>query len=138
MAKKKSGALARLVESIEIKNPDGTTTLVPVSKEDNATANKILASQMRSLIQKHIEKMGNLDVMTPKELKEMTEAAKNIAEFSGEVYKDGETIGDEEGEKKIDGVATDVLDFSKLKDNQTKSSPAKEGQEIPQDKEQKE
>ena len=126
MAKKKSGALARLVESIEIKNPDGTTTLVPVSKEDNATANKILASQMRTLIQKHIEKMGNLDVMTPKELKEMTEAAKNIAEFSGEVYKDGESIGDEEGEKKIEGTATDVLDFSKLKGNQTKSDSPKE------------
>ena len=84
MAKaKKSAALARLVEAIEIKNPDGTTTMVPVSAEANSIANKIMASQMRALMQKSIEKFMSIDHMTPKELKEFTEAARNIAEFSG-------------------------------------------------------
>lgn len=125
MAKgKKSGALARLVSSIEINNPDGTVTHVPISAEDNSTANKILASQMRELISKSIHKFGGLDVMTPKELKELTEAARNVAEFSGEVYKSGESI--ETGEKRAEPVLEDVLDFSKLKgqkSSETKSAP---------------
>lgn len=122
-AKKKSSALARLVQSIEITNADGTTTMVPISADDNATANKILASQMRNLIQQSIEKFGNMDHMSPKELKDLTEAARNIAEFSGEVYKAGESI-DDPGEKKVDAVVTDVIDFSRLKASQTK--PEKE------------
>lgn len=126
MAKsKKSGALARLVSSIEISNPDGTITHVPVSAEDNSTANKILASQMRELISKSIHKFGGLDVMTPKELKELTEAARNVAEFSGEVYKSGEVI--ETGEKRAEPIVEDVLDFSKLKSQ--KPSETKSDQE---------
>lgn len=112
--KKKSAALARLVESIEIKNNDGTTLMVPVSAEANDILNKILASQMRSLIQKSMEKFANQDHMTPKELKELTEAARNVAEFSGEVYKSGEEIN-EPGEKKVESTADDIIDFSKLK-----------------------
>lgn len=125
MAKaKKSGALARLVSSIEISNPDGTVTHVPITAEDNSTANKILASQMRELISKSIHKFGGLDVMTPKELKELTEAARNVAEFSGEVYKSGESI--DAGEKRVEPITEDVLDFSKLKagkPSETKSDP---------------
>ncbi len=132
MAKtKKSGALARLVSSIEISNPDGTITHVPVSAEDNSTANKILASQMRELISKSIHKFGGLDVMTPKELKELTEAARNVAEFSGEVYKSGEVI--ETGEKRAEPIVEDVLDFSKLKPqkpSETKSE--EEGKQEPE------
>lgn len=124
MAKKKSAALARLVQSIEITNADGTTTMVPISADDNATANKILASQMRHLIQRSIEKFGNLDLMSPKELKDLTEAARNIAEFSGEVYKAGDPI-DEPGEKKADAVVADVIDFSKL--NASQPPPSKDG-----------
>lgn len=124
MAKqKKSSALARLVDSIEIKNADGSTTLVPVSKADNDTANKILASQMRSLLQKSIVKFGDLALMTPKELKELAEAARSVAEFSGEVYKSGDSIEDG-SEKPVEPITTEALDFSKLKGNQTK--PAKE------------
>ncbi len=111
---KKSAALARLVESIEITNADGTKLMVPVSAEANATLNKIMASQMRALIQKSMEKFADVDHMTPKELKELTEAARNVAEFSGEVYKSGEEIN-EPGEKRVDPVSDEVIDFSKLK-----------------------
>lgn len=121
-AKKKSGALARLVESIEIKNPDGTITQVPVTKEDNDNLNKILASQMRDLIQKSIHKFAGQDHMTPKELKELTEAARNVAEFSGEVYKAGESL-DENNVKRVDPIVSEVLDFSKLKGSQSKADP---------------
>lgn len=131
MAKqKKSSALARLVDSIEIKNSDGSTTMVPVSAEDNATANKILASQMRNLIQKSIVKFGDLALMTPKELKELAEAARNVAELSGEVYKSGESIGDG-NEKTIEPAVTDILDFSRLKANQTKGEKVEEAPETP-------
>ncbi len=114
MAKKKSAALARLVESIEITGDDGTKLMVPVSAEANATLNKIMASQMRALIQKSMEKFADQEHMTPKELKELTEAARNVAEFSGEVYKAGEEIN-EPGEKKVEAIPADIIDFSKLK-----------------------
>ncbi len=125
MAKKKSAALARLVESIEITNADGTKLMVPVSAEANAVLNKIMASQMRSLIQKSMEKFADQDHLTPKELKELTEAARNVAEFSGEVYKAGEEIN-EPGEKRADPVVADVIDFSKLK---SQPKPDKESEE---------
>lgn len=112
--KKRSAALARLVDSIEITSPDGAKLMVPVSAEANATLNKIMASQMRALIQKSMEKFSNVDHMTPKELKELTEAARNVAEFSGEVYKAGEEIN-EPGEKKVEAVDTEMIDFSNLK-----------------------
>lgn len=115
MAKaKKSAVLARLVEAIEIRNPDGTTTMVPVSAEANSIANKIMASQMRALMQKSIEKFMDMPHMTPKELKEFTEAARNIAEFSGEVYKAGEEVR-EPGEKKVDATTDEDVDFSTIK-----------------------
>jgi hypothetical protein len=121
MAKKKSSALARLVTSIEIKNPDGSLTLVPVSAEDNTTANKILASQMRDLISRSIAKFGSLDMMTPKELKEITEAARNIAEFSGEVYKSGDFPQDgDSGEKHVDQSSVEPIDFASIKSGQKK------------------
>lgn len=120
--KKKSAALARLVDSIEIKNPDGTTLMVPVSADANAVLNKIMASQMRALIQKSMEKFAGQDHLTPKELKELTEAARNVAEFSGEVYKAGEEIN-EPGEKKAELVDVGGIDFSKLK---TQAKPGKE------------
>src|SRR5207342_2062899 len=102
--------------------------MVPVSAEANATLNKIMASQMRALIQKSMEKFADADHMTPKELKELTEAARNVAEFSGEVYKAGEEIN-EPGEKKVEPTNEDVIDFSNLK---TPSKPEK--QSGPEDK----
>ncbi len=132
MAKKKSAALARIVESIEITSDDGTKLLVPVSAEANATLNKIMASQMRALIQKSMEKFADQDHMTPKELKELTEAARNVAEFSGEVYKAGEEIN-EPGEKKVDPIVTDVADFSKLKSQPKLGTPS-----VPEEKKEEE
>lgn len=136
-AKKKPATLARLVESIEIKNADGTITMVPVTKEDNDNLNKILASQMRDLIQKSIQKFGSLDHLTPKELKELTEAARNVAEFSGEVYKSGDSI-DDNNVKRVDPVVSDLIDFSKLKgsqkpSDQSASSPEKPAEEAEKD-----
>lgn len=139
MAKaKKSAALARLVEAIEIKNPDGTTTMVPVSAEANSIANKIMASQMRALMQKSIEKFMGIDHMTPKELKEFTEAARNIAEFSGEVYKAGEEVK-EPGEKKVEAISEEDIDFSNIKGQPKpdKASAQADTPETPSEKEEK-
>lgn len=129
-SKKKSSTLARLMDSVEIKNTDGDTVMVPVTAEDNIIANKILASQMRALIQKSIQKFGGQDFLTPKELKELTEAARNVAEFSGEVYKPGDSLEP----KRVEGsdeTISDVIDFSKLtnqKQSGTKASEQSESQ----------
>jgi len=113
MAKKKSSTTARLMTSIEVAQEDGTSLMIPVSAEDNAIANKILASQMRALIQKHIAKIGGLDMVTPKELKELTEAAKNVAEFSGNVYKTGDNLDGGESKPKEENV-TNTVAFDSL------------------------
>lgn len=136
--KKRSAALARLVDSIEVTNADGTKLMVPVDAQANAILNKIMASQMRALIQKSMEKFANIDHMTPKELKELTEAARNVAEFSGEVYKAGEEIS-EPGEKKVDPIVQDAIDFSAIKSQSKddKQPPPEEQKEQPEQTESK-
>jgi hypothetical protein len=139
MAKgRKSAVLARLVEAIEIKNQDGTVTMVPVSAEANSIANKIMASQMRALMQKSIDKFMSIDHMTPKELKEFTEAARNIAEFSGEVYKAGEEVR-EPGEKKVESTSDEEVDFTSIKAQPKLDKPSeqKDKKETQEGKEEK-
>jgi hypothetical protein len=99
---KKSSALGRLVSCIEIKTPDGEVMLVPISAEDNITSNKILASKMRRLIEDNMKSYSG-KIMTPKELKELAEAARSVAEFSGEVYKQGEPLEDGKPTKNVTG-----------------------------------
>ncbi len=95
---KKSSAMARLVTSIEVKQPDGSLISVPVSAEDNTKANKIMASKMRSMFESTMKKYQDAEqTLTPKELKEMADAARAIAEFSGEIYKSGDVIQEEDG-----------------------------------------
>jgi hypothetical protein len=133
---KKSSALGRLVECIEIKNADGTTTMVPISSEDNSRSNKILASQVRTLLQENIKSYSG-KIMTPKELKELAEAAKSVAEFSGEVYKSGDTMDDGKTTKKAGAVQpspeTDDIKFDVLISSQKQPSQQEQLQKEPEE-----
>lgn len=57
--------------------------------------------------------------MTPKEIKDLTESAANIARFSGEVYSAGEALSDnKDGEKNVTGSdSIETISFDKLKPN---------------------
>jgi len=110
--KKGSSALTRLVPSTTVRI-DGHDVMVPNGVSENANANRLLASQMRDLFQRQLKKYKDGDVgMTPKELKELSDAARNIAEFSGIVYKESAdingTIKPSRGEVPVDPSTDDI------------------------------
>jgi len=91
MAKDKK-ALTRLIPHNVI-TKDGVEVMVPTGQAENSMANKFLASQMRHMLHEQIKKYNDGEIrLTPKELKDLTEAARNVAEFSGVVYKESDEI----------------------------------------------
>ena len=66
---------------------NGETVLVPTNRDQNTLANQLVAAQIRHQIQKQLKKIEDGDTMlTPRELRDLTEAASKLAEFSGTVY----------------------------------------------------
>jgi hypothetical protein len=97
MAKQKQDpalALEAIIgSSVRVDDGKGGNFLVPSGQVENRIANQILASQMRHLIQEHIKTFRDKEaVLTPKEIRDMAEAARSVATFSGEVYSQGESI----------------------------------------------
>lgn len=113
MADKKTHHL-KLFESVIVKDAGGEEISVPVNKQENKIANQFLAAQMRRYIQKTIEVYRERELnMSPKEIKDLVEAAARVAEFSGEVYKDADPIA--QGEKKAEVTEATIIDFTSLK-----------------------
>lgn len=77
--------------AVAISDGRGGTMLVPTGKVENRVANQILAAQMRHYIQETLSKYRDGDrMLTPAELRQLAEAAKIVAQFSGEVYAESE------------------------------------------------
>lgn len=111
MAKKEpKNALARLVpNSLFIKTDDGESIVVATSATENAILNMVMASQLRARLQEALKKWKEMDsVPTPKEMKDMAEAAAIIAKFSGEVYSKGDTVSEPKDEKNVTESVEDV------------------------------
>ena len=85
-----AGTMQDLIgNSVDIKMPGGETIIVPSDKSGNRVANMILAAQIRAMIQKNLKKYDDQDMLaTPKDLKDLAEAAKSLHQFSGDVYKE--------------------------------------------------
>lgn len=80
----------RLPESIRI-SVDGKEIVVAGSRTENTFLNKVLAGQLRSLLQEQLKKYRDKEVtLTPKELAELVRAGSELGKMSGEVYKDEE------------------------------------------------
>lgn len=89
----------------------GSEIRVASNKDENAVMNMIVVSQMRNLIQENIKKYKEQDIqLTPKELKELADAAKSIADFSLNVYKDAEPLKDRDAK----GVKKDPTDVNAI------------------------
>jgi hypothetical protein len=110
--KKSKASLQRMTpNSIDVP-VDGSIVRVACDKKENAILNMIMASQIRHLLQEQIKKYKDADqTLTPKELNDLTAAARNIATFSGEVYGGQESI-EPPGEKKVE--KDDEEDFGVL------------------------
>ena len=93
MAKKpQTTSLSKLIgNSIVVKDSDESEGIVvPMGAEENRMANMLLAAQMRQLIRDAMKKYKEKEaLLTPKELKDLAETAKTVAEFSGTVYSGG-------------------------------------------------
>ena len=93
---------------------DGQIIRVATERHENAIMNMIMACQMRALLQKQVKNYYDEELkMTPKELSDLTAAARNIASFSGEVYGAADPINKstKPSEQK---VAEEGVDFTKL------------------------
>ncbi len=114
---KGEGTLADLIgNSIAIKLPDGSSIIVPADKAGNRIANMISAANVRHLLMKSIEVYREKDMLpTPKDLKDLAEAAHTLSKFSGEVYKDEEVTLPTEPKKAADKPKqTDDVSFEEV------------------------
>lgn len=89
----KSTAIERLTPNAVTITVKGEELRVATDASENSIMNMIMASQMRSMIQKAMEDYRNDEVkLTPKEIRDLAGAAKDIATFSAEVYAAAEPI----------------------------------------------
>jgi hypothetical protein len=119
MAEKKNSrsALTRLTPNSVDMKIDGQDIRVATDSSENRIMNMVMASQMRSLIQQSLKKFAEQDVtLTPKEIRDMAEAAKSVAAFSAEVYSVGEGIDVNKSEKPAENQETSDAepDFASL------------------------
>ncbi len=102
-------------DSISVTESNGDVLIIPSDRSGNRVANMILAAQIRSLIQGSIKTYKEKEMLpTPKDLKDLAEAAKSLNQFSGEVYKDDETpLATQTSKRKVIKVgAADDIDFN--------------------------
>lgn len=110
--KRKSADLANLLPNT-VTIQDGDMTLrVAGDASENRTLNYLLAAKIRALMEKQLKQYDDLDrPMLPKEINDMVAAAAKLAEFSANVYKDGEPVP---SEKPVESVTVEATDFSQL------------------------
>lgn len=117
--KKTARALANLVPNAFKVDIDGNEVFVASNREENSMLNMVVAARMRALLETTLKKYKEKDVvMSPKELKDFTDAAKNIAEFSDVIYAGSDPLTDKgpEGPKNVTGSDTiEAINFDSLK-----------------------
>jgi hypothetical protein len=88
---KKSQELAKLIpESLTVKK-DGRDVVLAGNAAENKILNWLLAAEIRSFLETAIQKYNADDsTPTPKELRDLVAAAKELSEFSAAVYKEEE------------------------------------------------
>ena len=100
---------------------NGQTLRVPFDKHENATANKILAAQMRNAVSVTLKRVHDEEApLSPKELNDLSMAIKNIGTFSKEVYEASDPIGNPKPTDPVEVDAEDVDFTPALKDTPAK------------------
>lgn len=100
-----------------ISTVDGQELIVPADREENSIANKILASQVRQQIQTNIRRYKDSEeLLTPKQLLELAQAAHALAKMSGDVYQGSDPMVNQPStatEIKVDEVNFEQLNADK-------------------------
>ena len=110
-----SKQLSKLVpESVSISIEGSSPVLVATTARENRFLNYFIAAQIRDMIQRSIAANRDKDnVATPKELRDLAEAGRALAQFSAELYQDDQPIpGIKQAEQP---KSDDIIDFDNLK-----------------------
>lgn len=113
-ANKKNSSLTKLTpNSVDVKVGDETIR-VATDAAENKVMNMILMSQMRAYLQNQLQIYSQEGIkFTPKELKDLASAARDIAEGSELVYTKGEI--NEGDEKEADKTKEEeIVDLSEI------------------------
>lgn len=104
--------MARLLPTaIEVKEGDDTI-VVAGSPEENRILNYYLAAKIRAILDKAIQRYKDGEVLlTPRELRDLAGAGRDLSEFSATLYKESEPLN---AAKPVEQI-TDVPNFDKLK-----------------------
>jgi hypothetical protein len=118
--KKSTRALANLVPNAIRVMVEGSEVFVASNREENSMLNMVVAARMRSLLEETMRNYKEKGVMmTPKELKDFTESARNISEFSDAIYAGSDGLAGEpkdKGEKNVTASDTiEAINFDSLK-----------------------
>jgi hypothetical protein len=110
----KNSALAKIAPNVKvITTDDGTDIVLAGDAAENKILNYLMFAQVRALIQQNIARYADKDIITPKELKDLVEAAKGLAESSTTLYQSDESGGMNKVQE-INPTPPSV-DFSKLR-----------------------
>lgn len=110
MAKK--NAIDRLTPNSKILVVDGEELRLAADKAENTILNMLLAAQGRALITRTLKRYKDLEeTPSPKELRDIAAALRDIAAFSSEVYEAAEPIS-AGMEKEKEAEKADVTDIS--------------------------
>jgi hypothetical protein len=114
MAKKEREVLAveKLTPQSVVLNLAGEDVRVAGSASENDFMGKVVACHMRHIFQKGLRKFNDDDVkFSPKELKDLIEAGKVLAEMCGAAYAKGEVL---DTMKVVQEAPPTDIDFSAL------------------------
>lgn len=107
--------------SIVVKTDDGGELRVAMNKDENNIMSMILAAQLRAMIQRTIKTYEEKEAIpSPRELRDLAAAVKEINESSGAIYDRMEPLPTEK--QALPPAQDDDADFSKL----TVMDPVKE------------
>lgn len=105
---KEKRALARFVPHTVV-NVGGHDIMVPNGPAENANANRLLASQARDMVATTIKRLKDGDVCpTPKELRDLIEAAKAVADMSATVYSATSDEPQKKQERQVEPAGDDI------------------------------
>ncbi len=118
MANKKKPSKALVASNLAPKSiivsVNGENVMVPSDKYENAMLNMYMAARMRKLVEDHLDMYKKDEVkLSPKELRDITAAGRDVAAFSAEVYLNNEPI-ETGGEKKAQEIEADDIPFNDL------------------------
>lgn len=82
-------ALVALIPNATKVEVDGKELLIPGNADENKILDQVVAAQIRGIIQDSIQRYNDKEaILTPKELKDLADAGRSLAQFSAEVYKE--------------------------------------------------